>query len=285
MKILFALFLHLSLNIVAQENIELKTMYTEDQNDRRSGAIDWDLVTKRDSTREKRVFEMLDSNLVKTSMDYYHAAMIFQHGGDTIASSMAVKMMRHAIELDQTINKWLLAAAIDRDLMRRGKPQIYGTQYRKMNNEPWKLYDIDTTVISDTERREYNVETLAEQRAKVISMNKTSLYDLYVSGITLDSIVMIITRESDLSNSEYNLSENGINEFGYDLISMNLVEDALVIFRVNSELYPKSSNTYDSLGECLLLLGKREEGIKAYKKALELNPDNTHAKGIVDKAE
>ena len=31
---------------------------------------------------------------------------------------------------------------------------------------------------------------------------------------------------------------------------------------------------FDSYGECLLLLGKKEKGMKAYKKSLELNPNN-----------
>jgi hypothetical protein len=39
--------------------------------------------------------------------------------------------MKKAIELDPTINKWLLAAAIDRDLMSRSKSQIYGPNMLK----------------------------------------------------------------------------------------------------------------------------------------------------------
>ena len=41
----------------------------------------------------------------------------------------------NAIELDSTKNKWLLAASIDRELMSRNKPQIYGTQYTKMRED------------------------------------------------------------------------------------------------------------------------------------------------------
>jgi tetratricopeptide (TPR) repeat protein len=39
------------------------------------------------------------------------------------------------------------------------------------------------------------------------------------------------------------------------------------------------------LGECLLLLGEKEEGINAYRKAFELNPKNTHAREIIEQAE
>lgn len=97
--------------------------------------------------------------------------MIFQHGNDSTDYGKAVKFMKQAIKLDSTINKWLLAATIDRYLLSKQEPQIYGTQYHKMGDEPWKLAKIDTTIITDKERIEYGVETLSEQKQKVIDMN------------------------------------------------------------------------------------------------------------------
>ena len=46
-------------------------------------------------------------------------------------------------------------------------------------------------------------------------------------------------------------------------------------------MYPNEYNTYDSYGECLLKTGKKEEAIAAYKKSLELNPDNKNAENII----
>jgi hypothetical protein len=80
---------------------------------------------------------------------------------------------KKAIALDRNINPWLLAAAIDRDLMRRNKPQIYGTQYIKNNDEAlWRIYDIDTTQVTDEQRKAYNVKTLNEQRAFLNKLNE-----------------------------------------------------------------------------------------------------------------
>ena len=263
-----------------EDNEELKVLYSEDQSDR-SGNIDWSIVSVNDSLRESRVFELLDSNLVRTSLDYSNAAMIFQHGGDTIASGMAVKMMTNAIARDTTIDKWLLAAAIDRDLMRRKQPQIYGTQYVKMKDEPWKLYDMDTTKISDEERIEYGVRTLSQQRERVEMMNKKKLSELLATGTEIDEIVMFCL-DQDVKNSEYDLSQSGINRFGYQLMGEGKDEDALKIFKLNTQLYPNGANTYDSYGECLLKLGLKEEGIKAYKKSLELDPKNRNAKRVLE---
>ena len=148
---------------------ELQELYTMDQEDRSSKDSmqsllnrNPQLVRERDAARRERVYELLDSNLVRTSKDYERAGMIFQHGLDTTASSMAVKLMQTAIEMDSSINKWLLAAAIDRDLMWRKEPQIFGTQYIVQLDNSIELYKMDTTQITDQERIEHGVPTLSE---------------------------------------------------------------------------------------------------------------------------
>ncbi|MEW7278231.1 tetratricopeptide repeat protein [Aquimarina sp. 2201CG1-2-11] len=265
-----------------RDNAELIEIYRNDQADRQVDNIDWNVVSKRDSLRELRVYQLLDSNKVRTSKDYHNAAMIFQHGGDSIAYGMAVKLMEKSIELDSTTNKWLLAAAIDRYLLSKDEPQIYGTQYQKFGkDEPWQLGKMDTTKISDAERIEYGVETLAQQREKVKRMNRKKLLELINQGKSIDEIIKTIKSENK-NDSEYDISENGINSFGYNLMRQNKNEEALKIFKLNTELYPNGFNTWDSLGECLLILDKKEEGIKAYKKSLELNPKNRNAKTIIE---
>ena len=157
--------------IVEIDNAELIEIYEKDQNDRKTDNINWQEISKRDSLRRDRVNEILNSNKIKTAKDYKNAAMVFQHGNDSTDYGKAVRLMKKAIELDSTINKWLFAATTDRYLLSKGEPQIYGTQFYKEGDEPWILSEIDTTKITDAERIEYGVETLAEQRLKVIKMN------------------------------------------------------------------------------------------------------------------
>lgn len=155
------------------DNKELELLFIEDQLDRspESGKIDWELVLPRDSIRLVKVLTMVENGELYTSKDFYRAGTIFQHGYDTLASGLAVKMLQKAINIDSTLNKWLLAAAIDRDLQRRGKPQIFGIQFTKNLNGRWVLYDIDTTVIDDSTRRKYGVSTLSELRYQAEMMN------------------------------------------------------------------------------------------------------------------
>lgn len=264
------------------DNAELIEIYQDDQSDRQTDNTDWSVVSKRDSIRELRIYQLLDSNKVRTSKDYHNAAMIFQHGGDSTAYGMAVKLMRKSIELDSTANKWLLAAAIDRYLLSKDEPQIYGTQYNRLGkDEPWQLGKIDTTKISDAERIEYGVPTLAQQREQVKRYNKRKLSELITEGKSVDNVIEFIKSENKVE-SKFDLSEGGINSLGYNLMRQEKSEEALKIFKLNTELYPDGFNAYDSYGECLLELGQKEEGIKAYKKSLELNPKNDNARTIIE---
>lgn len=264
----------------SKDNLELLQMYENDQSERKVSNPDWIELNRRDAERRQRVTELIASEKVKTAKDYYHAAMIFQHGTDTIDSGKAVAFMKKAVRLDPSMNKWLLAAAIDRDLMRKGEPQIYGTQYVKNGmDQPFELYELDSTKITDAERREYNVRTLAEQRQQVIAMNKKSLFELVAEGKSAQEIVQFIKEQG--MESEYNLDEMAINGLGYHFMEQDDIQDALQIFELNIELYPKAPNTYDSYGEALLKIGKEREAIKAYKKALELNPENENAQRVL----
>ena len=130
----------------------------------------------------------------------------------------------------------------------------------------------------------YGVETLAEQQLKLRKMNLLKISTFYQESTMLQKTLELIKSEFKKGiQSIYDISEDGINSFGYTLLAENKKEDALEIFKLNTELYRNSFNTFDSLGECLLLLNRKQEGIEAYKKSLELNPKNENAKSVLEK--
>lgn len=264
------------------DNAEILHMFDADQSARKVASIDWNQLNKDDALRRKRVDELLDSGKVVTGKDYFHSAMIFQHGTDTLASAKAIKLMKKAIELDPTTNNWLLAAAIDRHLMRKGQPQIYGTQYVKMGpNAKFERYRIDSTKVTDEERKAYHVETLAEQRLKERRMNQLRLSQFYADKKSVDETIALIQSESKKgSNALYDVTEPAVNSFGYELFKTDAAL-ALPIFKLNTELNPNGFNAFDSYGECLLKVGLKEEAISAYRKSLLLNPKNTNAEKVL----
>lgn len=73
--------------------------------------------------------------------------------------------------------------------------------------------------------------------------------------------------------NEFVSVEAELNAAGYRLMAAQRIEQAIELFKLNTELYPDSANVFDSLGEALANAGKREEAIKAYERALLLSPN------------
>ena len=58
-------------------------------------------------------------------------------------------------------------------------------------------------------------------------------------------------------------------------------QEAMEVFKLNTRLFPRSANAYDSLGEAYLVLGDKENAILNYQKSLQLNPGNKNAEKIL----
>ena len=68
-------------------------------------------------------------------------------------------------------------------------------------------------------------------------------------------------------------TEGPVNRLGYDLMAANRLDDAIEVFKLNVEDYPRSANVYDSLAEAYLKKGNKDLAVKFYSKALELDPN------------
>jgi hypothetical protein len=75
----------------------------------------------------------------------------------------------------------------------------------------------------------------------------------------------------------YNFDENELNNLGYQLIRANKFKEAIRIFQINVEAFPKSGNTYDSLAEGYMDHGEKALAIANYQKSLQVNPKNRNA--------
>ncbi|HEY5800768.1 MAG TPA: hypothetical protein VIT92_11135 [Burkholderiaceae bacterium] len=160
----------------AGSNRELADIYNADQGDRRAGKIDWAVVTPRDQQRQARVRELAASGALKTSADFHHAAMVYQHGSTPEFYKQAQLWAQRAVELDAGNDgaRWLAAAAEDRYLINTGKPQIWGTQYTKPHPaKEWTMEPFDRQAKTDAERIAQKVQTLAQSQARLDSMNAT----------------------------------------------------------------------------------------------------------------
>ena len=166
---------------VITDHVLLRALYEDDQEARNNITLGARITpeevaafARADSLRRVQVDSVVALGELLSANDYYHAAMIYQHGGDSLFYSKAYEMSSKAVELDSTHKeaKWLSAASWDRYLISIGKPQWYGTQFT-FNQEigRYALGEIDTTRVDDVERERMGVRTLKEARAYADSLN------------------------------------------------------------------------------------------------------------------
>jgi hypothetical protein len=163
-------------DFAARVHPELYRMFTEDQADRRAQPSDWSVVTPRDEERRRRAAEILAAGEAEEAEDFFHAAILFQHGSETADYARAEELARKALQVDPRFDrgKWLIAAAHDRWLHSQDKPQIYGTQFKKSEDGRWSLDPIDPDAVTDAERDALGVPPLAEARRRAEAMNETA---------------------------------------------------------------------------------------------------------------
>jgi tetratricopeptide (TPR) repeat protein len=113
---------------------------------------------------------------------------------------------------------------------------------------------------------------------------KSIASDLYKKLNEVD-LASAITYYQDLKENhpdDFNFQESELNILGYRLLSEDRKEEAIGIFQLNVKMFTQSSNVYDSLGEAYMKNGQNEYAIKNYERSLELDPNNTNAKEMLN---
>jgi dienelactone hydrolase/predicted negative regulator of RcsB-dependent stress response len=77
---------------------------------------------------------------------------------------------------------------------------------------------------------------------------------------------------------DFKLDEDVVIRWGYDLMEKNHLPEAIEVLKLDVQVFPGSSNGYDSLGEAYMKSGQKQLAIDSYKKSLEVNPANDNAK-------
>jgi tetratricopeptide (TPR) repeat protein len=66
--------------------------------------------------------------------------------------------------------------------------------------------------------------------------------------------------------------EGKLNQAGYDLLKSIRVKEAIYVFKLNTELFPKSASAWDSLAEAHGKTKQFDKAVEYYNKAIELDP-------------
>jgi CubicO group peptidase (beta-lactamase class C family) len=115
---------------------------------------------------------------------------------------------------------------------------------------------------------------------------RLSIGEFVLATVEKTSVGEAIARYRNLKATQpeaYDFSPRELNAVGYQLLRTGRVADAVEIFKLNVEMFPKDGNAYDSLGEAYLARGDTALAIENYRKSLELDPANDNAVKVLEK--
>jgi CubicO group peptidase (beta-lactamase class C family) len=88
-------------------------------------------------------------------------------------------------------------------------------------------------------------------------------------------------RNKRAGDTTQKINEQDMNSLGYSLIRLKKIDDALAVFKQNTDDFPQSWNAWDSYAEGYMDKGNKELAIKYYQKSLELNPQSENGKKML----
>ena len=164
--------------------------------------------------------------------------------------------------------------------MNPGEAIMAAGGFEGFNSALFQIIDQDKTIIVFANMDEPVAERIAMDilstlRGEIPDKPKLPAIQSVRKAYEKDGINYVKSNFNDLITNFHQTDPKDIilNALGYAyLYEANDVSKAVELFKLNIELFPDIANCYDSYGEALLQKGDTINAIKAYKKALELNP-------------
>jgi len=78
-------------------------------------------------------------------------------------------------------------------------------------------------------------------------------------------------------------TEAQLNRVGYQLLGDDQTDDAILVFQLAVDEFPRFFNTHDSLGEAYFEAGDHERARACYRRALDLHPKSDSARRMLER--
>ncbi|MFC6997949.1 TonB family protein [Rufibacter roseus] len=230
---------------VAKDHDRLAQLAFDDQKDRKENSSK---TSVNDYSRTEEVYKILSQEELKTSTDFYNAALILQHGGKSEDFKQANLLAKKAVELNPTNAdaKALVAMSLDRYLESNFKPQWYGTQFIELGEKKY-LHPIDTTIITEQERKELGVQSLSQILDYLNKQHQKNESDISAYFVT-DSLYRVFYPEvkAEIVGTFEQLLEK--IKYPEEALKNNITGKVLVQYTIDPDGFVKDAVVVDGIG-------------------------------------
>ena len=159
-----------------KDNAALQALADQDQYDRTHNVA---AMGSHDAAHQRALRQFIATDQLRTGTDFFNAAIVLQHADSAQHYLLANKFAKKAVALTPGNQeaKTLVAQSWDRYQPSLGQPQWYGTQRLVIDGREY-LQPIDTTRVTDAERKALFVHTLPQELAyfnKLYGKHETSV--------------------------------------------------------------------------------------------------------------
>lgn len=159
-----------------------------------------------------------------------------------------------------------------------------------VNYRTFPTKDISVIWFTNGYRKPHNINNITNRIVGFIDkdlIDKTPEFANSLAEIVTSNNPKNVAKEykSLKKNYPYVDYESVINMVGYQFLEKKQVDNAITLFKLNTEEFPQSANTYDSLAEGYFYNEEFELSKQNYLKSLDLNPSNTNATKMINKIE
>lgn len=121
----------------------------------------------------------------------------------------------------------------------------------------------------------FELEKGLEWASRSVEINK-NVTNIYTKAAILNALGKKDEASKLKAEAFINSNEVDVNNLGYQLMGGGKTDDAIEVFKKNTELYRDSWNVWDSLAEGYMNKGEKQLAIDYYRKALSMAPENQH---------
>jgi Tfp pilus assembly protein PilF len=126
-------------------------------------------------------------------------------------------------------------------------------------------------------------ESIAKEYGWNYAMQRNPVDILWLVANARGAAAAIQKYQELKKSSAKGLDENTLLQVAYQILFAGKTDDAIQVFKLQVQDYPKYWNSYDSIGEAYMKAGQKDLAIQNYEKSIELKPDNQNGIDMLKK--